>query len=278
MSFARQLLLVTSLISIASAASAQLKPVPAAVSNNAVTRGELPALVQDILKTNPDIVKDVIMSNPDMIMDALEKLRVKKEATAKQEAAAALEKNKAEIFSTDAPYIGAPNADITVVEFFDYHCGYCKHFLPELSKVLAEDKKLRVIFKDLPILSEDSVTAARASLAVNRIDRNKYFEYHQMLMNTSGKFDEKALLEAGKKVGIKPETLKAEMAKPEITAILDRNRKLAESLGINGTPGLVIGNEVIPGAISAEELKRYISEQRNPKPAAPATATPTKTP
>ncbi len=212
------------------------------------------------------IVKETIMNDPEIIMQALEKLRVQKTEQARKDAAAALEKNKAGLFNNaDVPSAGASaaNADLTIVEFFDYHCGYCKHFLPEVAKVIAADKKLRVLFIDFPILSEDSVTAARAAIAVNRLDKTKYFAFHSELMKQSGKFDEKVVLELAKKVGIKVEALKAEMAKPEVTDILDKHRALASDLGITGTPGLIIGNEVIPGAMSADELQKAIAGARS---------------
>lgn len=217
------------------------------------------------------IVKETIMNDPEIIMQALEKLRAQKADQAKKDAAVALEKNKVEIYNNpDVPSTGASaaDADLTIVEFFDYHCGYCKHFLPELSKVIAGDKKLRVLFMDFPILSEDSVTAAKAAIAVNRIDKSKYFAFHSALMQQNGKFDEKTIMDVAKKVGVKTDALKTEMAKPDIAAVLDKHRSLAEQLGITGTPGLIVGSEVIPGAMSAEELQKAIATARSAKPVA----------
>ncbi len=235
-----------------------------AADSSALTKSDVPA-----------IVKETLMNDPEIIMQALEKLRAKKAEEAKKATSAALEKNRAAIFqSPDIPASGASaaDADVMIAEFFDYHCGYCKHFLPELAKVMADDKKLRVVFIDFPILSEDSVTAAKAALAVNRLNKDKYFEFHSALMKESGKFDEKRLLEIAKKIGIKADALKAEMAKPEVTALLDKNRAVAQEIGINGTPGLIIGNQVVPGSLSGEELKGMIAELRKPTAAATAPA------
>ncbi|MDX2073666.1 MAG: DsbA family protein [Alphaproteobacteria bacterium] len=246
MHFIRSFALTTSLVALSSAAFAQ--------ASAPVTKADIPALV-----------KEAIMNDPEMIMQALEKLRAQKAEEAKKEAQAALEKNKAAIFNNpDLPASGASakDADLTIAEFFDYHCGYCKHFVPELVKVMDGDKKLRVVFIDLPILSEDSATAARAAIAVNRIDKTKYFAFHTALMKETGKFDEAKLIEVVKKLGIKESALKTEMAKPEVTAILDKNRELAKDLGVNGTPGIIIGSEVIPGALSSDELKKYIATAR----------------
>lgn len=251
----RLFLTSVSIVALSAAAFAE-------VSAPALTKADIPALV-----------KEAIMNDPEIIMQALEKLRVQKAEQSKKDAIVALEKNRAEIYNNpDVPSAGASaaDADVTIVEFFDYHCGYCKHFLPELAKALAADKKLRILFIDFPILSEDSVTAARAAIAVNRINKEKYFEFHTELMKRSGKYDEKSLLDLAKKLGIKGDVMKAEMEKPEITAILDKHRALAAQLNINGTPGLIVGNEVLPGALSYEELQKLIADARAAKKPAAA--------
>lgn len=230
------------------------------VFSNAVLAAE-PALTKADI---PALVKEALMNDPEMIMQALEKLRAEKAEKQKKDSVEALSKSKADLFANkDLPATGASmkDAEVTIAEFFDYHCGYCKHFLPEVSKALENDKKLRVVFIDLPILSEDSAVAARAAIAVNRLDKNKYFEFHAALMKESGKFDEARILEIAKKVGVKGD-LKAEMGKPEVTAQLDKNRALAAKLNITGTPGIVVGNNIIPGALSYDELKGQIEIAR----------------
>jgi len=212
------------------------------------------------------IIKETLINEPEIIMQALEKLRAKKAEDSKKDALVGIEKNKDLLTKNiDSPSIGPADADITLVEFYDYHCGYCKHFLPVITEYMKEDKKIRVVFKELPILSEDSVTAARAAIAVNRIAKAKFFEFHTALMTEKGKFDEPRLLEIAKKIGIDSNKLKAEMAKPEITAILDGNRKLADELGIRGTPAIILGNNLIPGAMDITELKKQVAEARAKK-------------
>lgn len=240
--------LATALLTLAcgSAAFAAEKEVP-------LTKSDIPALV-----------KQALMDDPEMIMQALEKLRSKKAEEQRRSSTEALEKNKDELFSNkDLPSTGASakNAEVTIVEFFDYHCGYCKHFLPTITQAVEKDKTVRVVFVDLPILSEDSALAARAAIAVNRLNKDKYFAFHTALMKESGKFDEAKLLEVAKTVGVKGD-LKAEMAKPEVTAQLDKNRALAAKLNISGTPGIVLGNTIIPGALSYDELKGQIEIAR----------------
>jgi protein-disulfide isomerase len=134
--------------------------------------------------------------------------------------------------------------------------------LPVVTQLADEDKKLRVVFKEFPILSEDSVTAARAALAVYHINKDKYFDYHQALMHLQGKFDQVALEDAARKVGVDSTRLKLEMEKPEITAELDSNRALGDQLQIHGTPALILNDQIYPGAMSYEELKKLIAATR----------------
>jgi protein-disulfide isomerase len=254
------------------AAPASTAPAQATGDNRPVTRGELPALVEEVLSNHPE-----------MIITAVQKMREKQMAEARAKAKEALQKYKAEIASdTETPAIGSTNPDITVVEFFDYHCGYCKQLLPAVNQIIKDDSKVRFLMKEFPILSEDSVAASRAALAVYRISKDKYFPFHQALMKHQGKFDEKSVMDIAKKQGIDATKLKSEMAKPEITAILDKNREMAQALGISGTPALIIGDEIAPGAVSYDELRKMIENVRagksataldnEPAPAAPAAA------
>ncbi len=225
-------------------------------SDNApVTRAEL-----------PELVKQAILNNPDIIMQAAQKLRDKQVADNQKQAKDGIVKHKTDLFKDDkSPAVGSKNPDVTVVEFFDYHCGYCKHMLPAISQLVKDDKKVRVIFKEFPILSEDSVVAARAALAVYHIAPDKYFDFYTALMKSSGKFDEKSILDNAKRVGIDPDQLKSEIAKTDITTELDKNRAIAEDMGIRGTPALIVNNHFVPGALSYEELKKEISDVRSGK-------------
>lgn len=286
MSLTRSLLLSVSLIGISFAATAADAPAPAApaapvaptvpaavapaapatAQGNFVTKQELPALV-----------KEAIMKNPEMIMDAVKVLKEKQATEAKAKAEEALVKNKDALFgnANDPSFGDAKTADVTVVEFFDYHCGYCRHLLPDLTKLVKEDGKVRVIFKELPILSDDSRAAARAALAVNAIAKDKYFDYHTALMKHEGKYEEKSLLDIAKKLGVDTAKLKTEMAKPEYTAALEKNSMLAEELGVRGTPALVIGNQISPGTLPYDELKKLVTaaragDKKAETPAAPA--------
>ncbi|NBX04378.1 MAG: DsbA family protein [Alphaproteobacteria bacterium] len=226
----------------------------AADANAPVTRSQFESILAETLDNNPEI-----------LVTAIKKLQAKQKAEGDSDAKEAIVKNKAAL-TKDAslPAIGASikDADVTVVEFFDYHCGYCKHMVEPITKIVESDKKIRFVFLDFPILSEDSTLAAQAAIAVNRIDPKKYWAFHTAAMQQKGKFDDKALADLANSIGIKPEKLKAEMDKPETAAALQKNRALGSALGVRGTPALVVGDQFMPGALSMEELKATIERVR----------------
>ena len=232
---------------------------PAANPSAPVTRAELPALIKEALINDPNILKE-----------AVDKIRQNEEAKMREKAQDGLKKNKDALYNNpNDPSIGdAKTADFTIVEFFDYHCGYCKQMLPTITKIHNEDPKVRIIFKEFPILSQDSELASRAALAVNRIAKDKYFDFHSRLMTTQGKFDEKVIMDIAKKAGINTDKLKAEMGKKEISDILEANRQLAQELGITGTPSIIIGDAILPGAVPYEALKGLIAQTRMKPPTA----------
>ncbi|MDX1975819.1 MAG: DsbA family protein [Rickettsiales bacterium] len=237
-------------------------PVAAAPAHNAnvVTKDELPALI-----------KKALMENPEMLVEVAQKYRDEQEKNSEKRMREGIAKNKDALFNdADSPSIGDPKADVTIVEFFDYHCGYCHQLLPAIVKLASEDKKVRIVFKEFPILSEDSVDAAKAALAVNRIAKDKYFAFHQELMKGTGRFDEKSLLEIAKKLGVNGEKLKAEMAKPELVAELDKTRAVADDMGLRGTPAIIINDQVFPGALSYDELKKEVDKARAVASTSPA--------
>jgi protein-disulfide isomerase len=223
-----------------------------AAANAPVTRDQIPQLVREALINDPTILKD-----------AVEKMQSKQEEDMQKQAKEGIAKNKDKLIADmDSPSVGAKDADVTVVEFFDYHCGYCKKILPDMLQLIEKDKKVRVIFKEFPILSEDSALASRAAIAVNRIAKDKYLDFHKAIFEMKGKFEEKSLFAEAKKLGVDSAKLKAEMAKPEIDAELEKNRKLAADMGIRGTPAVIIGDEFMPGAVPYEALQKAVDATR----------------
>jgi protein-disulfide isomerase len=161
----------------------------------------------------------------------------------------------------DSPVGGNPKGDVSLVEFFDYRCGYCKQVEPALDALLETDRQLRVVYKEFPVLGPDSVTAARAALASHR--QGKYGVFHRAMMATKGQINDTAVFKVAGSVGLDIERLKRDMEAPEIDRMLKANLALAEALNIRGTPGFVVGNEIVPGAISLDALKHLIELARN---------------
>ncbi len=207
------------------------------------------------------LVLDTIRKNPEIISEAVQILDQRRQAAEKERARGALAGN-AELLFRDAetPVLGNPDGSVTLVEFSDYQCTYCKAMYPRLEKALAEDDDVRVVLKELPILGATSTVAAQAALAADR--QGKYAEYHRALMVLRGRLTEDAVFTAAEDVGLDVARLKKDMEDPAILAKLAENRRLAQDLGISGTPAFVTADGVIPGAVDLETLRQVIAEQR----------------
>jgi protein-disulfide isomerase len=207
------------------------------------------------------IIHDYLIKNPDVLLDALQAAEDKIKGDARDKAAQALSTRRREIFDDpETPFAGNPKGDVSLVEFFDYRCPYCKQVEPALEALLGEDRQLRLVYKELPVLGADSVTASRAALAAKK--QGKYDAFHRALMALKGQINEAAVLKTAESVGLDVERLKRDMASPEIARALKANTELAEALDIRGTPGFVIGNEIVPGAIDLATLKQMIATAR----------------
>lgn len=209
------------------------------------------------------LVRDYILKNPEMIVESLrgyeEKHRQASEKEAREAIATsrdALEKDRT------SPVAGNPQGDVTLVQFFDYRCGYCKKVVPAIQELLNTDKNIRLVFKEFPILGPDSVTASRAALAAWKIAPDKYFPFHLALMESRGEMNEARVLETAKKVGIDVDKLKAAMTDPAIKSAIERNVDLARTLQINGTPAFIIGGQLVPGAVDLATLREMVATAR----------------
>ncbi|MCH7957286.1 MAG: DsbA family protein [Proteobacteria bacterium] len=159
-----------------------------------------------------------------------------------------------------SPVGGNPDGDVTLVEFFDYQCPYCKTIFPSIQALLAEDRNLRYVFKEFPILGRASVFAARAALAARR--QGKYLEFHTALMSARGKLTETRVMRLAEKVGLDVDRLRRDMADGTVDAMIRRNLELADGLGIFSTPVFIIGDTQIPGAVEIDTLKVLIARAR----------------
>jgi len=166
-----------------------------------------------------------------------------------------------EIFADpDSAVGGNPKGDVTLVEFFDYRCPYCKQIEPSLDALIKEDGKLRVVYKELPILGPPSVFASRAAIAARK--QGKYDAFHSRMMAFKGTIDSDAVLKVAKAAGLDLDRLKTDMAAPEIDKIIKRNYALAEALAIDGTPGLIVGDDLAVGAVDLDTLRKMIAAAR----------------
>jgi protein-disulfide isomerase len=215
-------------------------------------------------KAVEEIIHDYLTKNPDLMLDVLQAAQDKLKGESREKAAAALVEHRRELLEDpDTPVGGNPKGDVSLVEFFDYRCPYCKQVVPAIDALLAKDKQLRFVYKEFPVLGPDSVHAARAALASRK--QGKYEAMHRALMAVKGQIDEPAIMKIAASVGLDVERLKADMAAPEIDRALKANIKLAETLDIRGTPGFVIGDEIVPGAVSLDTLKQLVDAARQSK-------------
>ncbi len=193
------------------------------------------------------VVKDYLLQNPQVLVEvqgALESKMAKEEAERTKQLVA---ENAKELYRhQDAPVAGNPNGDITVVEFFDYNCGYCKRGFHNILELIEKDKNVRVVFKELPILSKDSEDAARIALAARA--QGKYWELHRALIESKGRVTEAFALETAGKLGLDVEKLKADKDSEAVKAELARVEALARKMNISGTPHFLVGDEAIGGA------------------------------
>ena len=209
-----------------------------------------------------NVVRDYLLRNPEVIVEAMRRLEARQQELEAEQARQAIAQRQDELLRDPmAPVVGAPDAAITVVEFFDYRCPYCKSVAEDMVATLEAEGDVRIVFKEFPILGPESVFAAKAALAADR--QGKYRDFHLALMLFKGQLDTDAVLRVAERVGLDVGRLKTDMEAPEIQAALDRNLELAAALGIRGTPAFVIGEQMIPGAIDMTELRRLVRTERS---------------
>ncbi|MFP6773858.1 MAG: DsbA family protein [Alphaproteobacteria bacterium] len=206
------------------------------------------------------IIRNYLLANPELLVEVVQKLEERQRAKEKSDLIGAIKSNRKALFASTTDFIVNPLGRVPVVEFFDYQCGYCKKFLPSVTRLLKADKTVRFVFKEFPILGPVSVTASRAALAAKM--QGKYLAFHNAVLGLRRRLSEALIYQIAGDVGLDVARLKTDMKKPEITAIIDGNRKLAAAMGIRGTPSIVIGEQMAPGAISYEQLTAMVDQAR----------------
>ena len=207
-----------------------------------------------------DIVRDYLVDHPEVLRDAMVELDRREKA----EQAAAREKiisETGQLFtSTHQAVVGNPNGKVTLVEFFDYNCGYCKRSLEDLAKLMKDEPNLRVILKDFPVLGPGSVEAAQVASALrNQFSGDKFWTFHQKLLLTRGQVGKAQALAVAKDMGADMSKLDRDMANPDVKAGIQEVMQMADGLNLTGTPSWVVGKEVVVGAVGYDELKGKIS-------------------
>ncbi|ALR18979.1 DsbA family protein [Sphingobium baderi] len=214
-------------------------------AGNNVNAGDKTAIEQ--------IVHDYILEHPEIIPQAIEKLQSKRMESTIESSRSALETPYA------GAWEGAAKGDVTIVEFFDYACGYCRASLPDLAKLVSQDRNLKVVYRELPILSEESSDAAKVSLLA--AERGQYMPFHRALYD-AGRVTRNTILASAAKVGIGKADAEAAIASKKYDAEIASNIALAQKLQASGTPTFVIGNQVLNGAVGHEALKEAVSAAR----------------
>ena len=210
---------------------------------------------------NDDQFRQFLLDNPEVIMEAVAGLEQREEAARREAAQTAVRSNLAALQAPEGAFVaGNPNGDVTVVEFFDYNCPYCRRVKPEMEALLAADPNVRVVYREWPILGEGSVFAARAALASR--NQGKYEEFHWAMMQLKQRAEEATIIRVAEDIGLDVAQLRRDMTAPEIEEHIQTSMRLAQSLGFSGTPSFVIGDSLAPGLIQADQMIELVDQAR----------------
>jgi len=208
-------------------------------------------------------IKEYLVENPEILLDVQEALQKKQEQVQQAKAGAAITDNEKAIFSS--PYdiaLGNPKGDVTIVEFFDYNCGYCKRALSDMDEILTEDKNVRFVLKELPILGPDSLAAHKVSAAFRDLAPEKYGEFHRALLGAEGRATEESAIAIASGMGVSEADIRKTMTEKPHDDAVRQAYSLANDLGITGTPSYVLGQEMVFGAVGADDLREKIANVR----------------
>jgi protein-disulfide isomerase len=207
------------------------------------------------------IIKDYLLANPEILQEMGQALEQKQKQAEDEQRKGGLIQNADQIFRSKSDFVaGNPNGDVTMVEFFDYNCVWCKKDFPDVMALLDSDKELKLVLKEFPILGPDSEYAAQAAIAAGK--QGKYFDMHKAMYQHDGRLTKEVVDEIAVAQGLDMDQLKKDMNDPETAEIIARNLVLAQSLGINGTPAFIIDDKLIPGYLPKDELASVINEVR----------------
>jgi len=211
-----------------------------------------------------NIVHDYLIKNPEVLLEAQTALETRQAEAQKTATTKTIAANSTEIFhSPHDAVLGNPKGDVTIVEFYDYNCPYCKHALPDMNALISADPNLRFVLKEFPILGEDSLKAHVVAEAFHELMPEKYAEFHQQLLGQKSRADEASAIAVAVSLGADEAALREKMKSPAIGEIFKANYRLAGDLNITGTPSYVVGDEVVPGALGLDSLAQKVANMRN---------------
>ena len=214
--------------------------------------------IKDVDRATLDkMIGEYIRANPEVLRDALISLAEREAAERREQAMFILESDDGD------PFLGNPDASFVIYEFSDYNCGYCKRVFQTLQQLITEDDDIKLVIKEFPILSESSVLAAQAGIAAQA--QGVFPDFHIAMMTARGAISMDSIMAAATSAGADLDRLQADMKSPAVEAIIARTRAAAQQLEISGTPGLVIGRQIIPGAIDLDQMRDIIATERAAK-------------
>jgi protein-disulfide isomerase len=208
------------------------------------------------------IIKDYLVNHPEVVQDILAAVDQHQKQAEAAKASATIKANQATLINSPHEVVlGNPHGTVTAVEFFDYNCAYCKHALPDMMKLLQTEPNLKFVLKEFPVLGPGSVDAAHVAVAARMQDPTgtKYIEFHQKLLGGRGVADLTRALAVAKEVGFDMARLQKDMNSPEVKTTINEDMKLADAIGVDGTPSYVIGDQLVVGAVGFDELKQKLA-------------------
>ena len=210
------------------------------------------------------IVREYLISNPEIIRDAINELQRREDEAARLAQTQAISANSSGLFSTAGDVVlGNPDGDVTLVEFFDYNCTYCRRAHADMQQLIANDPNLRVVLKEFPVLGDGSIQAAKVSVAVLLSEPERYGEFHDALIRETGQVDGDWALAVAADIGIDPQVLRATMDGEEVMAVINESYALGGQLNLTGTPSYVTNKQVIVGAVGYDALRAYLDDARD---------------
>lgn len=225
----------------------------------ASSAGKLP-FSEDQRAAMEDFVRNFILDNPEVLMESVNRYRRAEDQKKEEGSIKVLKENMGYLNNGQHPEIGNPKGDVTVVEFFDYNCGYCKRAMQTVRKLAENDKNVRIIFMDYPILSPASTEAAKWAVAANK--QGKYWQFHQALLESTAPKDVENMSKIAQSVGLDIEKLKKDAAGKDVEAYLSSVTDFGHKLNVSGTPGFIVGSQILRGFVEYEGFKTIVEDER----------------